>query len=390
MTDFDAFVDRRNTDSVKWDRYRDTDIIPLWVADMDFPSPPAVRDALQSRIRHDLFGYGNAPRTLLPTILAYLDDHHRWSVQPEWLVWLPGLVTGISLACRSVGSPGDAVLTITPVYPPFLSAPGLATRQLVTVPLGQEPDLRYTIDWVALEKTVTPQTRLLLLCNPHNPVGRVYSRADLERLGQFCEAHDLVICADEIHAGLILDSDKTHISIASLSPALAQRTITLLAPSKTFNIPGLGFSFAVIPNPALRMRFRAEMKGIVPDVNVLAYYAAEAAYREGEAWRRELIAYLRGNRDKVVHALRNVPELTIASGEATYLAWIDARGLPVENPQRFFERAGVGLSDGADFGAPGFVRLNFGCRRPLLEEALMRLVGAARGSSDPSARHPLD
>ncbi len=389
MTDFDAFIDRRNTDSVKWDRYRDTDIIPLWVADMDFPAPPVVCDALQSRIRHDIFGYGNAPRTLLPTILGHLNDQHRWVVQPEWLVWLPGLVTGINLACRSVGSPGDAVLTITPVYPPFLSAPGLAMRQLVTVPLGQEPDLRYTIDWVALERTITPQTRLLLFCNPHNPVGRVYSRADLERLGQFCEAHDLVICADEIHAGLILDGDKTHISIASLSPTLAERTITLLAPSKTFNIPGLGFSFAVIPNPVLRARFRAQMKGIVPDVNILAYYAAEAAYREGEAWRQELIAYLRWNRDRVVHALKNVPELQIASVEATYLAWIDAHGLPVENPQRFFERAGVGLSDGADFGAPGFVRLNFGCRRSLLEEALMRVVRAARGSPDPSARHPL-
>ena len=262
-------------------------------------------------------------------------------------------------------------------------------RQLVTVPLSQESDLRYTIDWVALERIVTPQTRLLLFCNPHNPVGRVYSRTDLERVGQFCETHDLVICADEIHAGLILDGDKTHISIASLSPALAQRTITLLAPSKTFNIPGLGFSFAVIPNPDLRARFRAQMKGIVPDVNILAYYAAEAAYREGEPWRQELIAYLRGNRDRVAHVLKTVPELQIASAEATYLAWIDARGLPSGNPQRFFERAGIGLSDGADFGAPGFVRLNFGCRRTLLEDALTRLVRAVRRSSDSSVQHPL-
>ncbi len=378
MTDFDARVDRRNTDSVKWDRYRDTDIIPLWVADMDFPVPPAVRAALENRIRHGVFGYGNAPRTLLATIVTHLNDHHRWRVQPEWLVWLPGLVTGINLACRSVGSPGDAVLTMTPVYPPFLSAPGLAMRELVTVPLSEEAGPYYTIDWSALEKTVTPKSRLFLLCNPHNPVGRVYSRADLERLGQFCEAHDLVICADEIHAGLILESGKTHISLASLSPELAQRTITLLAPSKTFNIPGLGFSFAVIPDPTLRARFRAKMKGIVPDINVLAYYAAQAAYQEGEAWRQELIAYLRGNRDRVGEAMRAVPELKIASAEATYLAWIDARGLSVKDPQRFFERAGVGLSDGADFGAPGFVRLNFGCRRTLLEEALQRLVKATR------------
>lgn len=378
MTDFDALVDRRNTDSVKWDRYRDTDIIPLWVADMDFPAPPAVRAALESRIRHDVFGYGNAPRTLRATIITHLNDRHRWMVQPEWLVWLPGLVTGLNLACRSVGFPGDAVLTMTPVYPPFLSAPGFAKRELLTVPLNEEAGLRYTIDWSGLEKTVTPRTRLVLLCNPHNPVGRVYSRADLERLGQFCEAHDLVICADEIHAGLILENDKTHVSMASLSPELAQRTITLLAPSKTFNIPGLGFSFAVIPDPTLRARFLAEMKGIIPDVNVLAYYAAQAAYREGEAWRQELITYLRGNRDMVGEALRDIPELRIAPTEATYLAWIDARGLSVENPQRFFEHAGVGLSDGADFGGPGFVRLNFGCRRALLTEALQRLVTAVR------------
>ena len=379
MTDFDAFVDRRTTDSVKWDRYRDTDIIPLWVADMDFPAPPAVRTALETRIRHDVYGYGNAPTALRATILTHLNDHHHWSVQPEWLVWLPGLVTGLNLACRSVGSPGDAVLTMTPVYPPFLGAPGLSGRQLVTVPLSEESGPRYIIDWAGLEATITPQTRLLLFCNPHNPVGLVYSRADLERLGQFCEVHDLVICADEVHAGLILERDKTHISIASVSPALAQRTITLLAPSKTFNMPGLGFSFAVIPNSTLRARFRAEMKGIVPDINVLAYYAAQAAYREGEAWRQELIVYLRGNRDMVVQTVSKIPTLKVASAEATYLAWIDARRLPVENPQRFFEQAGLGLSDGGDFGAPGFVRLNFGCRRALLKEALQRLAAATAG-----------
>ncbi|MHB8252400.1 MAG: MalY/PatB family protein [Acidiferrobacter sp.] len=379
MTDFDAVIDRRNTGSVKWDRYRDTEIIPLWVADMDFPAPPAVISALHERIQHGIFGYGNAPRDLLDVLIAHIANHHHWAVRPEWIVWLPGLVTGINLSCRAVGAPGDEVLTIIPVYPPFLSAPGLARRRLVTAPLTVDRDGLFVLDWTALEKAVTPMTRLLLLCNPHNPVGRVYTRVDLEKLGEFCERHDLMICADEIHAGLVLNEDVNHLSIASLAPELARRTITLLAPSKTFNIPGLGFSFAVIPDAALRTRFRSEMKGIVPDVNVLGYVAALAAYRDGAAWQKALIAYLRQNRDLVMSTLQSVPKLKTSPIEATYLAWIDARGLSVANPQRFFEKAGVGLSDGEDFGTPGFVRLNFGCRRALLEEALGRMVEAVAG-----------
>ncbi len=372
MIDFDTVIERRNTDSVKWDRYRDRDILPLWVADMDFASPPAIIQALQERVAHGVFGYGNAPRGLLDAILAYVADHNGWGLHPEWIVWLPGLVTGLNLACRATGSPGDVVLTLTPVYPPFLSAPNLAGRKLATAPLRLARD-RYTIDWDGLEESVTADTSLFLLCNPHNPVGRVYETEELERLARFCERHDLTICADEIHAGLVLDKSRRHRSIGSLGPELAQRTITLMAPSKAFNMPGLGFSFAVIPDPALRARFRGHMKGIVPDINVLGFAAALAAYREGEPWRRALIDYLRRNAETLVAAVRAMPGLGVASVEATYLAWIDARGLGVENPQRFFEGAGVGLSDGADFGAPGFVRLNFGCRRALLEEALGRM-----------------
>ncbi len=372
VTGFDTVIERRNTDSVKWDRYRDRDILPLWVADMDFASPPAIVRALQERVAHGVFGYGNAPQGLLEAILAHVADHNGWMLRPDWIVWLPGLVTGLNLACRATGAPGDAVLTLTPVYPPFLSAPGLAARRLVVVPLRLASD-RYTIDWDALEASVTRDTRLFLLCNPHNPVGRVYEVEELERLARFCERHDLTLCADEIHAGLVLDASRRHRSIANLDPEFAQRTITLMAPSKTFNIPGLGFSFAVIPDPALRARFRGHMKGIVPDINVLGFAAALAAYREGEPWRRALIEYLRRNAETLIASIRTMPGLGVAMVEATYLAWIDARSLAVENPQRFFEAAGVGLSDGADFGAPGFVRLNFGCRHALLEEALGRM-----------------
>ncbi len=384
MSVFDEPVERRGTGSVKWDRYRDTDIMPLWVADMDFRSPPAVIAALEERVAHGVFGYGNAPADLADTLIAHLEAAHGWAVRPDWIVYLPGLVTGIHLACRATGTPGDGVLTLTPVYPPFLSAPAPSGRILQSVPLAHPAGGRYTFDWDGLAQAVTARSRLLLFCNPHNPVGRVYTRDELERLGAFCERHDLVICADEIHAGLVLDPAARHVSIATLAPELARRTITLLAPSKTYNIPGLGFSFAVIPDPDLRARFRAQMKGIVPDVNVLGFSAGLAAYREGEPWRQALIAYLRANAQTVAHAIAAIPGLSVSPVEATYLAWIDARGLGVANPQRFCEQAGLGLSDGADFGAPGFLRLNFGCQRAWLTQALRRLETAV--AARPSER----
>lgn len=379
MIDFDAFIERRNTDSVKWDRYRDTDVIPLWVADMDFRSPPAVIEALHERIEHGIFGYGNPSRELLEVVIKHVHENHDWVLRPEWIVWLPGLVTGLNLACRAVGAQGDSVLTIMPVYPPFLSAPSLARKELLTVSLNPLEDGSFVLDWEALEGAVTPTTRLLLLCNPHNPIGRVYTRAELGRIAAFCERHNLIICSDEIHAGLVLDEERRHTPIAGLSPEVAQRTITLMAPSKTFNIPGLGFSLAVIPDAKLRARFRAEMKGIVPEVNIFGYTAALAAYRDGSKWQGELVSYLRRNRDMVMDAIRKDSVLKVSPVQATYLAWIDARALGEENPQRFFEKGGVGLSDGRDFGAPGFVRLNFGCRRPLLVEALERIRAAVAG-----------
>lgn len=275
--------------------------------------------------------------------------------------------------CRAVGASGDEVLTLTPVYPPFLTAPRLSGRKLVPVPLAQLAH-RWAPDWERLESAAGKRSRLLLLCNPHNPVGRVYTREELERFAAFGERHDLIICSDEIHCGLVLDEDKQHLPIAALSPEIARRTVTFMAPSKTFNIPGLGFSFAVIPDPGLRQHFRAAMAGIVPEINIFGYAAALAAYRDGEPWRRELIAYLRGNRDLVERFIAATDGLDMDHVEATYLAWIDARGLGQAEPTHFFEQAGVGIMDGAAFGLPGFVRLNFGCPRSALQEALERMA----------------
>jgi cystathionine beta-lyase len=370
--DFDTVVDRSGTASEKWDKYAGRDIIPLWVADMDFRSPPAVIAALHERIEHGVFGYGYPPQGLVAAVLEHLERDFGWPIQPEWLVWLPGLVCGLNVLCKAVGEEGDEIITFTPVYPPFMSAPTLTGRTTVKVPLKLEGE-RWVADMEALEQAITPRTRMLLLCSPHNPVGRAWTREELQQFADLAERHDLIIGSDDIHAGLILDEDTAHIPIAILSAETARRTITLLAPSKTYNIPGLGCSFAVISEPELRKRFIKAAGRIVPHVNTLGYTAAEAAYRDGEGWRLQLLAYLRGNRDLLTAEINSIPGLAMTHVEATYLGWIDTRSAGIEKPGQFFEQAGVGLSDGVDFGAPGFVRLNFGCSRSLLVEALQRM-----------------
>ena len=373
--DFGKSVERRDTASMKWDKYKGKDIIPLWVADMDFCSPPAVIDALQRRIAHGVFGYTIPPPDLNKIVVAMLAAEYGWSVQPQWLVWLPGLVTGLNVACRAVGEDNDAVMTATPVYPPFLSAPGNSRRRLVKVPLREQQN-RWGFDFDRLESAITPDTRLFLLCNPHNPVGRVFTHDELKVLAAICEKHNIVICSDEIHCGLLLDSDKTHIPTATLAPEVAQRTITLMSPSKTFNLPGLGCAFAVISEEKLRCRFIAATAGIVPLVNAMGFTAAAAAYRDCSDWQAGLLDYLRANRNHVAQAIKAMPLLSLAPVEATYLAWIDIRSSDLRNPVKFFEDAGVGLQDGLEFDGRGFVRLNFGCARALLEKALKRMASA--------------
>ena len=256
-----------------------------------------------------------------------------------------------------------------------MTAPPLSGRSLITAPLQLHGD-RWQMDLEEVEQVITPATRLLLLCNPHNPTGRVWSQPELEAVAALAERHNLVICSDEIHSGLVLDKDKRHIPMAMLSAEVAGRTIILNAPSKTYNIPGLGCSFAVISDRRLRRDFRQAMNGIVPHVNLLGFAATQAAYEHGERWRQDLLAYLRCNRDLVLRVVDTMPGLHSTAVEATYLAWIDARQTGLQQPAEFFEQAGVGLSDGAAFGLPGFVRLNFGCRRELLAEALQRMQNA--------------
>ncbi len=370
--DFDTVIDRRGTASYKWDKYSGRDVIPMWVADMDFLSPPAVAAALAERAAHGVYGYTHATDELETVVQAVLRAEYGWEVPAEWLVWLPGLVSGLNVLCRAVGSPGDEVATFVPIYPPFLTAPGFAQRSVLRVPLVQSGG-RWEMDLEALERSLTPRTRLLLLCSPHNPVGRVWSAGELQALADIACRRDLIVGSDEVHAGLVLDTDKPHIPLATLGSEISSRTITLMAPSKTFNLAGLGCSFAVIADKRLRRAFCDAMQGIVPHVNLFGYVAAQAAYEHGGAWLSSLLDYLRVNRDLVENAVTAMPGLDVAHVEATYLAWIDTRGSGLSDPVRDFEKAGVGLSDGAEFGAPGFVRLNFGCSRSVLLEGLARM-----------------
>lgn len=384
--DFDAPIDRVYPpldDSIKWGRYAGRDILPMWVADMDFAAPPVVLDALSQRIDHGVFGYPHATSAVRDAVLLHLERDLHWIVDPEWLVWLPGLVTGLNVCCRAVGEASDAVATAVPIYPPFMSAPRLSDRQLQTIPLVRVGD-EWQWDLDALAQGTSPHTRMLMLCNPHNPVGRVWRRDELLAIAAVAERHDWIICSDDIHCELLLEPGVTYTPIASLSPEIARRTITLFAPSKTYNIPGLGASFAVIPDPALRRRFERVMAGIVPHINVLGYTAMAAAYQNGVPWRDAMLNYLRANRDRLVEGIGAIPGLKVEPPEATYLAWIDASGLNLPagpSAARFFEDAGIGLSPGEDFmpGLTDHVRLNFGCTRATLEEAIRRLTVACSG-----------
>ncbi|MBS98184.1 MAG: aspartate aminotransferase [Oceanospirillaceae bacterium] len=371
-TDFDRLIDRRDTASQKWEKYRDREILPMWVADTDFMAPQAVLRALHERVDHGVFGYTNTPAALNAQVIERMQRLYGWQIEADDLTWLPGLVCGLHLACRAATDMGQAVMSAQPIYPPFLSAPRLSERELVTLPMTRHGQ-RTLIDFEALEAAITPTTRLLLFCNPHNPGGTLYRREELEQLAALIEKHDLLVCSDEIHCDLILEPGLTHTPLASLSPEISKRCITLMAPSKTYNIAGLGCSFAIIQDPQLRRRFQRVRKGIVPDVNLLGYTAAQAAYADGDEWNRAQLDYLRGNRDYLVEEINSIPGLRLDPIEATYLAWIDVSGAKLENPAHFFEDAGVGLSPGRDFGDDRFMRLNFGCPRALLEEAVSRI-----------------
>jgi len=382
---FDELLDRRRANSHKWTLYPE-DVLPMWIADMDFHSPRAVVEALRAKIEHGVFGYEQRSPELLEVVCERMGRLYRWSVLPEHIVVLPGLVTGMNVACRAVGQPGDGVFTHTPVYHPFLSAPGHHQLTLQTTTLTYVSDGRtfhYEIDFDAFEAALQSNTRLYLLCSPHNPGGFVFTREQLTRLADICLRHNIVICSDEIHSELILD-DVRHTPVASISPEIADQTITLIASSKTFNTAGLFCSFAIVPNPDLRQKMVATAEHIVPWPNALGLAAALAAFRpdpDTDEWLSTLRQYLRVNRDTLVdYVTTHLPNIGTTVPQATFLAWLDCRNLGLDgSPHQFFlDKAKLAFNDGSIFGpgGEGFVRLNFGCPRSRLIDALEKMSEA--------------
>lgn len=374
MYNFDELIDRTNTNSYKWDKYS-PDVLPLWVADMDFKAAPPILDALQRLVSHGVIGYSNVPKELNDAVVERLKNRHNWHIQKEWIVWLPGMIPGLHTSTRLLGNDNVGVMTTTPVYHPFLHAAEWDKHQLQGVPFVWQNN-RWEMDFEGMEKAITSTTKMYMLCNPHNPNGRVFSREELEKLANFCLKNDLLLCSDEIHCELILDETKKHISIATLNEEIEARTITLLAPSKTFNIAGLGCTMAIIPDEKLREKFEYTRLGMMPPLTAYACESALAAYTLCDDWHTEVLAYLRGNHDFLLKEINQIKGLSMQPIEATYLAWIDYRQTDNENFVQHLEKFGVGVQDAAVFGGKGFFRLNFATQRSRLEEAIKRMKEA--------------
>jgi len=376
--DFDEVIERKTTDSIKWQWY-DSEIIPLWVADMDFVSPEPIIRALHERVDHRVFGYAWASKELINVIRERLKRLYGWDVQAEHIVFVPGVVTGLNLAFQLYADPGDAVLVQPPVYSHFITDPVIRGRILIDPPLVKKDDT-YEIDFDAFEKAINERTRIFVLCNPHNPVGRVFQKRELERLAEICLRHNILICADEIHCDLLYPGHQ-HIPIAALNNEVADRTITFMSPSKTFNLAGLKCSFAVITNPDLRKAWARGSEGLIPHVNTFGLTAALAGFRDGQEWLDQCLSYLKDNRNFLADYIREkLPSLSMTRIEGTYLAWLDCRESGIQgNPYHFFLKAGkVALNNGAECGkgGEGFVRLNFACPRKTLTDALERMTRA--------------
>jgi cystathionine beta-lyase len=379
---FDEVIDRRASDGIKWLAYP-ADVLPMWVADMDFRSPEPVVQALRERVEHGVFGYAATLPGLVDAIVAWAAERYGWRIEREHVVMLPGLVSGLNSVVRAYGHIGDSTIMLSPIYGPMFSSSyeqGMRPTLVPLVTTQSGATVRFEIDFDAFEKAIAPRTTIMMLCHPHNPVGREFTREELLRLGEIALKHNLIICSDEIHGDLMLDG-RRHTPFASLSPELANRTVTLMAPSKTFNVPGLGCSFAIVTNPHLRQRLNGAISGILPHNNVLGMVAAEASFKHGGPWLADLQAYLTGSRDMLVqYVAEHMPHVAVTVPEATYLAFLDFRsaGLNKDPYAYFLSKAKVALSGGTGFGAAGegFARFNFGCPRSTMMEALERMAEA--------------
>ncbi|MDE2635131.1 MAG: PatB family C-S lyase [Chloroflexota bacterium] len=380
---FDEIIDRTRHHSAKWSAVADG-CLPMWVADMDFRSPPSAINAMIERARHGVFGYTMDPQKLKEVVVERMEQLYDWRITPEDILFSPGLVLGLCAVGRGFGAPGDAVLIQTPVYGPFFKAATSNQKFSLSINMQYAADgmrhFHYENDYDAFEEAASkPQTSIHLQCNPQNPAGFMYSRAELERIGEICLRHKLLIVADEIHSDLILEGQ--HIPIATLSEEIAQNTLTMIAPSKTYNLAGMGCSVLIAQNKEIRETMAAALQGISAHVNIMGYEAAYGAYKGGDEWLRQLLIYLKDNRDFAIEYIRrHIPLIKTTVPTSTYLLWMDMRNLPIDGDLMDFchQSAGIAPSPGTFFGdaGEGFVRLNFGCPRATLENGLERLRAA--------------
>ncbi|NLW04900.1 MAG: putative C-S lyase [Pseudomonadaceae bacterium] len=373
--DFITPVERKNTASLKWQRYEQQDVLPMWVADMDLTSPPAVQQALKAAVERGVFGYGEVPAKLNQAFIEWCASQYAWLVEEDWLVWIPGVVPGFNLAVEAWLTAEQGLLVQSPVYTPIRVLGKLRQRPSIDLPMS-EPIIKEN-----LAAHLKPETQALVLCNPQNPLGKVYSRVELEEIAALAEAEDLLVIADEIWSDLLLEPDLRHVPFASVSQAAAQRSVTLMAPSKTFNIAGMSCAVAVIPNPELRASYREAMRGLMPDMNYLGLVAAQAAWQEGHAWLAALKVHLNANLDLLENWLKDFPQIGYQRPQATFVAWLDVSALLLADPVDAFLKGGVALSAGEAYGQASHVRLNFGCTAEQLKQALQRMAAVIQANN---------
>jgi len=384
---FDEAPGRENTDCLKWDKRKEVfgkaDVIPMWIADMDFSTPPFIIDALRERLNHEILGYSYRPDSYFDAIISWVSALHQWQIRREWIEFSPGVVPALNICTHAFTSPGDEIIIQPPVYPPFYGAVSDHGRKLVFNPLLETED-GYRMDFEGLKKVITPATRMLILSNPHNPVGRVWTRQELNELAEICHEKDIVILSDEIHSDLLLPGVK-HVPVASVSERAASVTVTCMAPSKTFNLAGLSTSSMIISDPGLMEKYRTTLTGLHMHLgNIFGNVASEAAYTHGREWLEQLMLYVEGNVDLVIDFCReHLPVIRPVRPEATYMIWLDCRsmGMTGDELNRFFvESAGVGMNEGSRFGpgGEGFMRMNLACPRATVKRALEQIETAIK------------
>lgn len=387
MSNFDKIIDRHNTNALKYVRLPEmcgTDqLTALWIADMDFETPDFIVDAMRSRLDHKIFGYTGEPKEYRPTLCRWVEEHGDWHIRPEWITFIPGIVKGIGMAINVFVKPDEKVIIQPPVYHPFRLTPLANKREVVFNPLIMREDGQFDMDFENLEKVADEKCRLLILCNPHNPGGRIWPRETLRRLADFCAERGILVISDEIHCDMPLWG-KRHIPFASVSETAAQNSITFQAPSKTFNIAGIVSSFAIVPNDEIREKFFSWLTANeLNEADIFAHIAACAAYTpQGEEWRQEMLRYVEGNIEFAEQfCAENIPGVKALRPEASFLIWLDCRGLGLEQPELvrlFVEKAKLALNDGTMFGqeGKGFMRLNIAAPRSVIKQALQQLKAA--------------